>query len=154
MQVNYNITNMKPIKAIAGDILLFFYTIQRKSGSVLYEPLLFSDGETVQLPMEEGLSSKLKKIASPPDVYNCLRYLRDYQYLDYDISTSTGGDSMYNFRVTARGIDIIEGIERDDDAKKDFTINFNIKLAENITVESLIKTQLGSLFKASVLGIN
>jgi hypothetical protein len=60
---------------------------------------------------------------------------------------------IHGFRVTASGVDIIEGVERDVTAKQNFTINFNIKVADNITVESLIKNELGSIFKGSLWGM-
>jgi hypothetical protein len=45
----------------------------------------------------------------------------------------------------------VEGVERDNEAKEKFTINFNIKLADNVTVESLIKSEVGSIFKGSIM---
>ena len=61
------------------------------------------------------------------------------------------GIHCHGLRLTAYGVDIIEGIEKSDKEKEAFKINFNIKLAENINIESLIKAELGSLIKASLI---
>jgi len=58
-----------------------------------------------------------------------------------------------DIRVETAGIDIIEGLGHSDSATKQFNTIFNFRLADNITVDSLIKNEINveSIFKASVL---
>ena len=58
---------------------------------------------------------------------------------------------MFNFTVTAGGVDIIEGIERGEAERNNFYLTFNIKLADKINVESLVKNELGSILGISAL---
>lgn len=58
---------------------------------------------------------------------------------------------MMNFHVMSGGIDIIEGIERGAEARKVFNVTFNFKLAENINIDSLLKNEMESLVKMSVM---
>lgn len=143
---------MKPIKKIAGEVLLFFYAKQRKGGFESLDIIHFTDWKDIKMPGDNDITKGLKAIsASAADIYNALEYLEDSGYLSYRRSRNTGGDMMHQFRVTAGGIDIVEGIERDEEAKHNFTVNFNIKLADSVTVESLIKNELGSLIKTSLI---
>jgi len=145
---------MKPVKKIAGEILLYFYAKQRKIGFDSMEILHFSDWEDIKIVGQGQIAEDLPKIdKEAANIYNALQYLKEKNYLDFNASRSTGGDAMHNFKVTAWGMDIIEGVERDEAAKINFTVNFNIKLADNVTIESLIKNELGSIFKGSLWGL-
>jgi hypothetical protein len=145
---------MKSIKTISGEVLLYFYAKQRKAGFESMEILHFSDWDNIKIMGHGQIAEDLPKIdKNAANTYNALAYLHDKGYLAFNDSRSTGGDSLHNFRVTAAGMDIVEGIERDAQAKDNFTINFNIKLADNVTIESLLKAELGSIFKGSLLGL-
>ena len=146
---------MKPIKEIAGEILLFFYALQRKNAFPIMEIVRFSGIHNNNISIGRGESSFIKDLknisSSASDIYNALRYLEEKRFIDFRESNDTGGDVFHSIRVTAYGVDIIEGIEREEEERKKFYITFNIKLAENINVESLIKTKLESLVKASLM---
>lgn len=144
---------MKSVKSIAGEALLYFYIKQRKEGFGSMEILQFSDWDNITIAGQGRIAEEISKLDdSPANIYNALTYLNEKGYLSFKLSRSTGGDSVHNFRVTASGVDIIEGVERDEAAKHNFTLNFNIKLADNVTIESLIKNELGSIFKGSLIG--
>jgi len=49
------------------------------------------------------------------------------------------------------GLILLKGLKGGEKEKNEFHVVFNIKLAENINIESLIKAELGSLIKASLI---
>ena len=146
---------MKPIKKIAGELLLYLYSIQRNDASLLLEILSFNRDRDGKINLSEGskLVENILKITnkSSIDVFNALNYLSGKYFISFSYSENTGGYLFNSIRVTSNGTDIIEGIERGPKEKKEFNINFNIKLADNINVESLLKAELGSLFKAALI---
>lgn len=144
---------MKPIKEIAGELLLYFYTKQRKHGFPVMEIIRFDGWDKITMNDQSELGKDLMKICkdNAADLYNALLYLEQNAFLDVNTGRDSGGDSMHNFAVTSRGIDIIEAIERGQPERNNFYVTFNIKLADNVNVESLIKNELGSIFKASLL---
>lgn len=152
---------MEPIKTIAGKILLYFYLIQRNDYAKLHDLVLefqmrhFSnkDDESPQITHKENaVAQNLLKISgNDNNVYNALIYLQDKGFIEMRKIPDNVNDNFLNFSVSSAGIDIIESIERGESEKKEFNIIFNIKLADNINVENLIKAELGSLFKASLI---
>jgi len=85
------------------------------------------------------------------DIFNALIYLSDSYFVTYSESKTTAGSHIHGMKVTAKGIDLIEGIERGREEKKEFNVTFNFNIQNNITVESLLKAELGSLIKVSLL---
>lgn len=143
--------NSVPIKHIAGDLLLFFYDHQRKNGFSPRSVVRFGgvfEG-VINLQGKGDLDGHLFEISrdNPADAYNALRYLEEKGFLDFKKSSDTGGDLIHGFHVTAHGVDIIEGIERGPEERRDFHVTFNIKLADSINIDSLIKAELGNLLK-------
>lgn len=145
---------MAPIKKTAGDLLIFLYASQRKRG--------FSDGEIVEfgnvgemgvVTNSSNLSKGLLKAGneSAVDVYNALHYLEEKGFVSFRENHTNISDYFHNIRVTASGIDIIEGIERGEEARDRFHVTFNIKLSDNINIDSLIKNEIGSLIKTSLI---
>ncbi len=152
---------MEPIKKISGKILLYFYSIQRSDYAKLHDSILefqmrhFSsdDNKSPQIINKgnEIVQDLLKISGNDNNIYNALIYLDDKGFINMSRSLDNVSDNFLNFSVSSAGIDIIEGIERGESERKKFNIIFNIKLADNINVESLIKTELGSLIKASLI---
>jgi len=151
---------MKPIKTIAGKILLYFYSIQRDDYSYLHDLVLSfqmrhfrnSEKSPVLESKEHEISKNLIKIAgNDNNVYNALIYLHEKGFIGMSKVRTNVSDSFLNFSVSSGGVDIIEGIEREAEERNNFYITFNIKLADNIKIENLIKAELGSLFRASVV---
>lgn len=142
------------MKKIAGEILLYFYTLQRRSGLGSMENLVFTgQNEPLSLTTESKLAKDLLSICddSAPDLFNALRYLRERDFVSMYHHSPIGAEALNSFVVTANGIDIVEGVERGADDRKRFYVTFNMKLADNINIESLIKNELGSIFKASLI---
>lgn len=147
---------MKNIKRIAGDILLIFYWEQRKIGSAHGEIIRFdisADGKVTSFNCNSQLQAPLAGVAdgSSVDAYNAVQYLFEKNLIEGNRSDDTGGTSIFNLRVSAQGIDVIEGIERGEEEKRIFNTTFNIKLSDNINVESLIKAEVGNLLKAAII---
>ncbi|MEO6728524.1 MAG: hypothetical protein ABIM99_01245 [Candidatus Dojkabacteria bacterium] len=138
---------MKTIKELSGEILLYFYAKQREQGFSYDEIIRFEGIYTGKISYNGP--EELNKISNnnSADIYNAMNYLNEKSFLSFKSSSDSGGDSIHSLKVSASGVDIIEGIERDNQARNDFTVNFNIKLAETMNVESLLKAELGSLLK-------
>ncbi len=151
---------MKTIKQISGDILLYFYYLQRDDYSYLHDFTLsfqmrhFSNGEKspVMGKKDNDICKNLLKISEKDnDIYNALMYLYEKSFIELSNSKSNVNDHFHNFKVSAYGIDIVEGIERGEEEKKNFNVNFNIKVKNNFNVESLLKAELGSILKLGLI---
>jgi len=151
---------LKPIKTIAGQILLYFYYLHRTNPSLLSEWMMSFNKDTEKIAIENRTNTevidRVKKIESNDiDIINALEYLGEKGFIvsgdpTFDMS---GNGSFYNIKLTSQGIDIIENIERSASERKNFEINFNMTVNNNVNVESLLKAELGSLFKGSIFGL-
>lgn len=145
---------MNSIKKIAGDLLIYFYVRQRKRGFSDMSIIEFGSADELGVVADSSsLSKEIVKITnnSATDAYNALRYLEEKGFVAFKEDKTNISDLFHNIRVTALGVDIIEGVERGEEERNDFHVTFNIKLAENINIESLIKNELGSLIKTSLI---
>lgn len=146
---------MKTIKKIAGDLLLYFYSLQRQNKLDPAHIISFEGhpGRDINLNDKSEFGENILKLAagSPIDTYNALKYLEEKAFIDFKKTGTTSGIIIHGTSLTAYGVDIIEGIERGEEEKKEFHITFNIKLADTINIESLIRAELGSLIKASLI---
>lgn len=155
---------LKPIKTIAGEVFLYLYWLQRQDAGDLKNTILsftmfpFKRGEKlqhlvgVQLERKEDSIFNVEHFSpySDNDLYNSLVYLYDSNLLFYTDSRENTRSNFLNFKLTASGIDLIEGIERGKEEQKQFNVTFNFNVHNNVTVESLLKANFGSLVKASV----
>lgn len=156
-----NKNQFKPIKTIAGEILLYFYFLQRKNITDLSaEVLSFFFKRTpentldgIVIPDRDKTFFNNEKFSeyTDVDIFNALIYLNDSYFITYSESKTTAGSHIHNMKVTSKGIDLIEGIERGKEEQNEFNVTFNFNVQNNITVESLLKVELGSLIKASLL---
>lgn len=156
-----NNSQFKPIKTIAGEILLYFYFLQRKNitdlnmeiFSFFFKRTPENTLDGIEIPGRDKTFFNNEKFAeyTDVDIFNALIYLNDSYFVTYSESKTTAGSYIHNMKVTARGIDLIEGIERGQEEKKEFNVTFNFNIQNDITVESLLKAELGSLFKVSLL---
>ena len=156
-----NNTHLKPIKTIAGEILLYFYLLQRKNITDLNLAMLHfsfkrnpnNQVDGMEMPGRDKTILKDEKFEgySDVDIFNALMYLSDSYLIDYKESKSTAGSHLHQLKITASGINIIEGIERGEEEKREFNVTFNFNVQNNVTLESLLKAEFGSIFKASLL---
>lgn len=109
--------------------------------------------EGITLEPQSDFAQKLVSLCrgSAADLYNALMYLSQKGFINLMANRSSAGDSLHDFSVTSGGIDIIEGIERGQAERNNFYITFNIKLADNINIESLLKNEIGSILKGSLI---
>ncbi len=151
-----------PLKKIAGELLLYFYGIYRQNPSKLADTSFsfqlrhFPPERKGTGPMLERRKSSILNIDKfqeydDVDLYGSFKYLDDRNLLAFSSSSDTAGEYFLNTRVTAYGIDLIEGIERSDTERNQFNLVFNFNVTNNVTVESLLKAEFGSIFKASVV---
>jgi hypothetical protein len=149
---------MESIKKIAGKILLYFYFLQRidyrdiNNINIRFNIWNRSDNQDI-LEKRDSTIFNIDKFNSYTnnDLYNAIVYLHDSGLISYYDSEDNCGISMISFKVTASGIDLIEGIERGETEKKEFNIIFNFNITQDITVESLLKAEFGPLIKNSLL---
>ena len=100
---------MKTIKKIAGDLLLFFYNLQRNSGFVAVDMLVFRRRNIIKNDVElvdsSELAKNMLKIAdgSHADVYNALQYLYEGGFISFRASKDTMGESLLDVRVANIG---------------------------------------------------
>lgn len=138
---------MVPIKSIAGEILIELYKYQRSNGGYLSQLLRFTGLGRGALQLENGALDIIDflKFGSVADIFNALQYLFEKKFISFTEYKTPMSIGLHMFKVTADGIDIIEGIERGSEEKQNFNLIFNIKLADNVTIDSLIKTDLKGL---------
>ncbi len=143
------------IKQVAGRILLALYAMQRQNPiSLRDEQIHFSlmpDSKKIVGGSDniEGMLDKLGLKDDDATVYNAFHYLLEKDLVTHiNNKFMTMGSEFYNGpKLTAYGIDIIEGIEqKDEEPKKTIKALFNFEFKNNtITVDSLLKAQLGDI---------
>lgn len=143
---------MESIKVISGKVLLYFYALQRSDYTKLHDLVLefqmrhFSDvnikSPRINQKENEVVQNLLKISHNDNDIYNALKYLGDKGFIEMIKNSDNTSDNFLNFSVSSMGIDIIEGIERGSRERKEFNFIFNIKLADNVSIESLFKASL------------
>ena len=140
---------MKPIKTIAGEVLLYFYSVQRTDNAKLYDMVLdfqmrnFNNRKE-ESPILVGKENLIKKsllqiAGSANNLYNGLKYLEDKGFIEMKYSPSRTCDKFSCFRVVSGGVDVIEATLRGKKEKQEFYTTFNIKLADKIKLENLQK---------------
>lgn len=152
---------MTSIKKISGEILLYLYLLQRQDVGKLKSSILSfgmwhlpEEQEGAQL---ERRSETIFKISdfdayNDNDIYNALVYLHDSNMIEYNDSRDSHGSNLINLKVTSYGVDMVESIDRGAEEKQNFNVTFNFNITNDVTVESLLKAEFGSIFKASLLG--
>ncbi|MEZ4104079.1 MAG: hypothetical protein R3B60_02200 [Candidatus Paceibacterota bacterium] len=153
---------MKPIKKIAGEMLLYFYWLQRSDSTKLHDAMLsfqlrhFPTDRKQTGPLLERRDTSILNVDelssyTDVDLYNALGYLSDCYLITLGQSKDNFGVHFLNIKLTASGFDIIEGVERGDEERTQFNVTFNFNLKNEITVESLLRAEFGSLIKASII---
>lgn len=143
----------KTIKKAAGEFLLYLYSKQKETGFTDKKDLKFRiDYDHARIVEGHKLNEPLLAICehNVPLAYNAVQYLIDKKLIN--IQKGLGGGSVRIFRDIAlneNGIDMVEGVEGGENEKNRFSVTFNVKLADEVNIESLVKTELGSLIKAS-----
>jgi hypothetical protein len=143
---------MEKIQEISEKLLLALYVLYRKNGdisgdeSVSFENL---NGWEVQSDNDELLEMMLKvSNGSVLNLKNSLKYLYEKDLINFSQSGLLSGSfALYDMEITSRGIDLIEGVTGPETSRVIYQNTFNVKLADNINLDSLIAVKLGAEFK-------
>ena len=147
--------NFIPVKILAGKIMLYFHYLHRidpfkLSGHFIYfdkdpstDRLVFHSDE------KSDIHKNLKIISSDNDVdiLNAIEYLLDKGLLEARRDLKPLG-TMAGFgiiKLTASGVDLVEGIEKSERQKQEFSTVFNLTIQNNITIDNLLKAELSAL---------
>ncbi len=138
------------IKETAGKVLLYFYQLQRTVPlSMRYRQLGFINKKTGSMGLtsdKKWLTSNLLDInPSTTDIYNAFTFLTDKGLIRSKGRATAEATIYVGIHLTDAGVDIVEGIERGSDGKQEFTVTFNINVADNVTVDGLVRENLGML---------
>ncbi len=151
---------MTSIKKISGEILLYLYLLQRQDVGKLKSAILSfcmwhlpegKDGAQLERRSETLFKVSDFDAYNDNDIYNALVYLHDSSLIEYNDSRDNAGSNLLNLKVTSYGVDMVESIDRGAEEKRNFNLTFNFNITNDVTVESLLKAEFGSLFKASIL---
>lgn len=151
---------MTSIKKISGEILLYLYLLQRQDiGKLRGAMLSFGLWHLPEGKVGAQLDRRSETILgvsdfdayTDNDLYNAFSYLYESGLIDYRDSKDNAGSHFINLKVTSYGVDMIEGIERGPEEKKIFNTTFNFNITNEMTIESLLKAEFGSLIKASLI---
>ena len=140
------------IQEAAQKILLIFYKLHTAQGYITEETLEFEYGNSWEFSTEDKVLEKAlnDEIDSSILIKNALQYLEDKGLITFKTQGLMSGDFLgYQFNLTSNGVDMIEGVGGAGNTRAVYQSTFNVKLAENINVESLLKTEL----KGSVLSL-
>ena len=142
---------MKTIQKMAEQLLLSFYVMQSKKGYISQSVIAFEGPSTWKFHTgESDVREVLTSISagSVINLKNAFQYLKEKRLIDFQ---SNGifqeAIDIFNLSITAAGVDIIEGVDGAETDKRRYQMTFNVKLADNINLESLLKAELGSIFR-------
>lgn len=151
---------MTSIKKISGEILLYFYILQRQDVAKLKGAILSfgiwhlpenQDGAKLDRRSESIFNIEDFSNYTDSDLYNALVYLYDSGLIEYRDSKDNTGSNFINLRITSGGIDIVESIDRGQEEKNNFNLTFNFNITNEVTVESLLRAEFGALIKNSLI---
>jgi len=142
---------MNTIQEVSEKILLAFYKIYRNEGLVSEDTISFEKSDEWEVTSDdEKLISIMLSIAdnSALSLKSSIKYLHDKKLINFStLGRLSDVYEIYGIEVTAQGIDIIEGVTGAHTSKIIYQNTFNVKLADNINLESLISTKLAPEFK-------
>lgn len=142
---------MNTLQEISEKLLLALYKIHREEGEILEESISFDKEEQWEVSGgNQELVDALLSLAdgSVLDFKNSLKYLNEKDLISFKTQGYLGGEvEIYNLEVTSNAIDVIEGVTGAETSKAVYQTIFNVKLADNINLESLITAKLGAEFK-------
>ena len=141
------------IQQAAQKILLIFYSRYSRKGYITDGTFTFQRDNVWSFDTDDddALGGALSKsINSPVLLKVAIQYLEDKGLITFLKKGVLSGELiMYNFSITSAGVDMIEGVGDAGNSREVYQKTFNVTLNSNITLESLIKTEL----KASLLSL-
>lgn len=138
------------IKEIAGGLLLYLYYENRRDPlNIDYKNFYFRYDNTQWKDVQtfNEFQENLLKAAnnSMNDLLNATRYLISSGLINENTNGSDNAGLMYrDMKLTAHGINIIEGVERKENStRKQFNITFNFNLESIAKIVPTLKSQFG-----------
>lgn len=133
------------IKETAGKALLYFYQLQRTDPlSMPLRQLAFIGKKTGGVAFTSDKKAFAKDLLdlnpSSTDFFNAFSFLVSKGYIETQERANTNTRVYVGAQVTAKGIDVIEGVEASAEGKRHFENTFNIRA--EATVDALVRTQL------------
>lgn len=80
-------------------------------------------------------------------VFNAIKYLEQEGLIDYSDDNVLMSGERISLRCSSNGINIIENAR---ESQQKYGIKFEVNFITNINLESLIKADIGSIFKVSL----
>lgn len=138
------------IKETAGKILLYFYQLQRTvPSSMQHRQIGFVDRKNGSVAMttdKKWLTKDLQDInPSSSDIFNAFTFLFSKGFIQSRERATTGTRIFIGPHVTHLGIDVVEGIEGDQEDRRRFSSTFNIQVSEDADIDRVIKNNLSKL---------
>jgi hypothetical protein len=140
------------IQESSEKLLLAFYLLHKEEGDISGDDVIAfeKDGGWSVSSDNETLLRKLLSVTedSALQLKNAIGYLEDKGLIRFSMSGLMNGDfDIYDLELTSTGVDIVEGVSGPQTSKVVYQNTFNVKLADNINLESLITAKLGAEFK-------
>lgn len=140
------------IQEAAQKVLLIFYRRYTVQGFITEDALEFEYDNGWEFTTSDSLLEKALKVEVDSSILikNSLQYLEDKGLITFKTQGLLSSDFLgYQFNLTSTGVDMIEGVGGAGNSRATYQTTFNVKLADNINVDSLLKTEL----KGSVLSL-
>lgn len=139
------------IKETAGKLLLYFYQLQRNAPLTMQSRQIgFIERKTGGVSLTSDKKAMAKDLLtinpSSTDILNAFNFLLDKDFLDSSERGTAAARVFVGAQVTVNGIDIIEGVEGGPEGVQEFERAFNIKVGNNASIESLVRTKLSAIF--------
>jgi hypothetical protein len=142
---------MITVQKMSEQLLLSFYVMQNKKGYISKGAIAFIGPSRWRFHSGESEVREVLTSISDESVINlknAFQYLKDKRLIDFQSNGLFQEHiEIYNLSITAAGVDIIEGVDGAETDKGKYQTTFNVKLADNLNIESLLKAELGSIFK-------
>lgn len=138
------------IKETAGKVLLYFYQLQRAAPlSMPRHQVGFIDRKDkgVGLTSDKRWLSKDLQDINPTgtDVLNAFMFLLNKDFIESRGRVTPEARIYVGIQLTANGIDIVEGVERGREGRREFEATFNIRVEDDISVDNLMRENLKNL---------
>jgi hypothetical protein len=138
------------IKETAGKMLLYFYQLQRTAPLTMpYRQIGFVTKKEGGVGMSSDKKWLTKDLLSinpvSNDIFNAFLFLMKKNFIETRERTTAGAKVYVGIHLSELGIDVIEGIERGEEGRQDFTRTFNISVDGVSEVDELIKDTLTNL---------
>lgn len=136
------------IKQTSGKILLALYVVQLDNPVKLERAqIIFQKASRPKLEADSWLKTIFHEISdNDAMLYNSFNYLLNKRLIaNKNTKGIMGGLLLLGLHITDIGIDIIEGVEQGPVEQKVVKSLFNFSFKSNVTIDSLVKAEVGNI---------